>query len=94
MAEQDSMPSMFDTKYAIKRQMQSDAHAAGLAGYGGRYGMYYNSSFGGDRRNASLLSLAGMMGGQGDPRIAKQNAIDTIMQQFPNPETAEDFQEI
>ena len=95
MAEQFSMPSMFDTRYAMDRQMQTDAHAAGIAGGGGkRYGMYYNSSLLGDRDNASLMSLTGMMGGQGDPRIQKQNAIDTIMKQYPNPETAEDFRAI
>jgi len=95
MAEQFSMPSMFDTRYAMDRQMELDAQKAGQVGGGGkRYGMYYNSSLLGDRDNASLMSLTGMMGGQGDPRIAKQNAIDTIMQQFPNPESAEDFKAI
>jgi len=95
MAEQFSMPSMFDTRYAMDRQMQTDAHAAGVAGGGGkRYGMYYNSSLLGDRDNASLMSLTGMMGGQGDPRIQKQNAIDTVMQQYPNPSTAQDFKSI
>ena len=92
MAEQFSMPSMFDTRYAMDRQMELDAQKAGQVGGGGkRYGMYYNSSLLGDRDNASLMSLTGMLGGQGDPRIAKQNAIDTIMQQYPNPETPEDF---
>ena len=92
MAEQFSMPSMFDTRYAMDRQMELDAQKAGEVGGGGkRYGMYYNSSLLGDRDNASLMSLTGMLGGQGDPRIAKQNAIDTIMQQYPNPETPEDF---
>jgi hypothetical protein len=95
MAEQFSMPSMFDTRYAMDRQMELDAQKAGQVGGGGkRYGMYYNSSLLGDRDNASLMSLTGMMGGQGDPRMAKQQAIDTIMQQYPNPESFEDFQEI
>lgn len=95
MAEQFSMPSMFDTQYAMDRQMELDAQKAGQVGGGGkRYGMYYNASLLGDRDNASLMSLTGMLGGQGDPRIAKQNAIDTIMQQFPNPESAEDFKAI
>ena len=95
MAEQFSMPSMFDTRYAMDRQMELDAQKAGQVGGGGkRYGMYYNSSLLGDRDNASLMSLTGMMGGQGDPRIQKQNAIDTIKQQFPSPETAEDFKAI
>lgn len=95
MAEQFSMPSMFDTRYAMDRQMELDAQKAGQVGGGGkRYGMYYNSSLLGDRDNASLMSLTGMMGGQGDPRIQKQNAIDTVMQQYPNPTTAEDFKAI
>ena len=95
MAEQFSMPSMFDTRYAMDRQMELDAQKAGQVGGGGkRYGMYYNSSLLGDRDNAALMNLTGMFGGQGDPRMAKQNAIDTIMQQFPNPESAEDFKAI
>lgn len=92
MAEQFSMPSMFDTQYGMDRQMELDAQKAGQIGGGSkRYGMYYNSSLLGDRDNASLMSLTGMLGGQGDPRIAKQNAIDSIMQQYPNPEKPEDF---
>ena len=79
MAEQFSMPSMFDTQYAMDRQMELDAQKAGQVGGGGkRYGMYYNSSLLGDRDNASLMSLTGMLGGQGDPRMAKQQVIDTI----------------
>ena len=95
MATNFTMPSMFDTRYAMDRQMELDAQKVGQVGGGGkRYGMYYNSSLLGDRDNAALMSLTGMMGGQGDPRIAKQNAIDTIMQQYPSPETAEDFKAI
>ena len=95
MATNFTMPSMFDTRYAMDRQMELDAQKVGQVGGGGkRYGMYYNSSLLGDRDNAALMSLTGMMGGQGDPRIAKQNAIDTIMQEFPSPETAEDFKAI
>ena len=95
MAEQFSMPSMFDTRYAMDRQIELDAQKAGQVGGGGkRYGMYYNSSLLGDRDNAALMNLTGMFGGQGDPRIAKQNAIDTVKKQFPSPETAEDFKAI
>ena len=95
MATNFTMPSMFDTRYAMDRQMELDAQKAGVSGGGGkRYGMYYNSSLLGDRDNAALMSLTGLMGGQGDPRIAKQNAIDSIMQQYPSPETAEDFKAI
>jgi len=95
MAENFTMPSMFDTRYAMDRQMELDAQKAGQVGGGGkRYGMYYNSSLLGDRDNATLMSLTGMMGGQGDPRMQKQMAIDTIMQQYPSPETAEDFKAI
>ena len=95
MATNFTMPSMFDTRYAMDRQMELDAQKVGqVGGAGKRYGMYYNSSLLGDRDNAALMSLTGMMGGQGDPRIAKQNAIDTIMQQYPSPETPEDFKAI
>ena len=95
MATNFTMPSMFDTRYAMDRQMELDAQKVGQVGGGGkRYGMYYNSSLLGDRDNAALMSLTGMMGGQGDPRMQKQMAIDTIMQQYPNPETPEDFKAI
>jgi len=94
MATDFTMPSMFDTRYAMDRQMEIDAQTAGQSGLGGRYGMYYNSSLLGDRDNASLMNLAGMFGGGGDPRMQKQMAIDSIMQQYPNPETAEDFKAI
>jgi len=95
MATNFTMPSMFDTRYAMDRQMELDAQKVGQVGGGGkRYGMYYNSSLLGDRDNAALMSLTGMMGGQGDPRMQKQMAIDTIMQQYPSPETPEDFKAI
>lgn len=94
MATNFTMPSMFDTRYAMDRQMEEDAHLAGQSGFGGRYGMYYNSSLGGDIRNAGLMSLAGMFGGGGDPRMQKQMAIDEIMQQYPDPQTAQDFIDI
>jgi len=89
-----NIPSMFDTKAAINRQMVTDAHAAGTAGYGGRYGMYYGASLAGDRYRQGLMGVAGMLGGEPDPRIGKQQALDEIMQRFPNPETPEDFIEI
>jgi hypothetical protein len=89
-----NFPSMFDTRYAMDRQIQTDAHAAGIAGgKGKRYGMYYNSSLLGDRDNAGLMNLAGMFGG-GDPRMQQQQALDEIMQRFPDPQTPEDFVEI
>tara|TARA_R110002012_G_scaffold284053_1_gene474670 strand:+ start:468 stop:1595 length:1128 start_codon:yes stop_codon:yes gene_type:complete len=92
MATTFTMPSMFDTRYAMDRQMQEDAMAAATnLGGGKRGGMYYNSSLGGDTRNAGLMSLAGLFGGGGDPRMQKQMAIDSVMQQYPNPETAQDF---
>ena len=94
MAEQFSMPSMFDTRYAMDRQIELDAQKQGAAlGGGKRGGMYYAASLNGDVENANLMKLAGMFGG-GDPRIQKQNAIDNIKQQFPSPETAEDFKAI
>jgi len=90
-----NFPSMFDTRYAMDRQMQEDAHKAGVAGGGGkRYGMYYNSSLLGDRDNAFKRSIGGMFGIGGDPRMQQQQALDDIMARFPNPQTPEDFIEI
>ena len=82
---------MFDTRYAMDRQIELDAQKQGAAlGGGKRGGMYYAASLNGDVDNANLMKLAGLFGG-GDPRIQKQNAIDSIMQQYPNPEKPEDF---
>ena len=90
-----NFPSMFDTRQAMDRQIQEDAHKAATAGGGSkRYGMYYNSSLGGDMRNQGLMGLAGLMGGSPDPRIAKQQVLDDVMQRFPDPETPEDLMEI
>ena len=90
-----NFPSMFDTRYAMDRQMQEDAHKAAVAGGGSkRYGMYYNSSLLGDRDNAFKRSIGGMFGIGGDPRIQQQQALDEIMARFPNPQTPEDFIEI
>ena len=90
-----NFPSMFDTRYAIDRQMELDAQKVGQAGGGSkRYGMYYNSALGGDLRNQGLMGLAQLIGGSPDPRIAKQQALDEVMQRFPEPETPEDLMEI
>ena len=90
-----NFPSMFDTRQAMDRQMQEDAHKAGVAGGGGkRYGMYYNSSLLGDQDIAFKRSIGGMLGIGGDPRMQQQQALDEIMAQFPNPQTPEDFVEI
>ena len=95
MAETLNFPSMFDTRYAMDRQMQEDAHKAGVSGGGGkRYGMYYNSSLLGDQDIAAKRSVLGMFGLGGDPRMQQQQALDDIMARFPNPETPEDFLEI
>ena len=90
-----NFPSMFDTRYAMDRQMQEDAHKAGMAAWGGkRYGMYYNSSLLGDQDIARKRSIGGMFGIGGDPRMQQQQALDEIMARFPNPQTPEDFVEI
>ena len=73
MAEGMNLPSMFDTQYAMGRQMEDDAMAAGKLPLGG--GMMYASSMKGDIRNQGLMSLAGLMGGKGDPRMEKQKII-------------------
>ena len=90
-----NFPSMFDTRQAMDRQMQEDAHKAGMAAWGGkRYGMYYNSSLLGDQDIARKRSVLGMFGLGGDPRMQQQQALDEIMAKFPNPQTPEDFIEI
>jgi len=90
-----NFPSMFDTRHAMDRQMQEDAHKAGMAAWGGkRYGMYYNSSLLGDQDIARKRSVLGMFGLGGDPRMQQQQALDEIMAKFPNPQTSEDFIEI
>jgi len=48
----------------------------------------------GDIYNQGLMGLAGLLGGAPDPRIAKQQALEEVMQKFPNPETPEDLMEI
>lgn len=90
-----NLPSMFDTQYAMDRQMETDAmEAARAMGGGKRGGMYYNSSLGGDMYGQGLMALSGMMGGSPDPRIAKQQAIAEIQQRFPNPDTYKEFMEL
>jgi len=90
-----NFPSMFDTRHAMDRQMQEDAHKAGMAAWGGkRYGMYYNSSLLGDQDIARKRSVLGMFGLGGDPRMQQQQALDEIMAKFPNPQTPQDFIEI
>lgn len=86
------MANMYDTQAAMDRQIVDDAYKAGQLPLGG--GMMFASSGMGDLYNQGLMGLAGMMGGEPDPRIAKQQALDEIMQRFPNPETPEDFIEI
>ena len=93
MAEGMNLPSMFDTQYAMGRQMEEDAFSAGQLPLGG--GMMYASSMKGDLENAQLMSLAGMMGGKGDPRMEKQKTIERVMQEFgKQPETIEDYKTI
>ena len=89
-----NFPSMFDTRYAIDRQMQEDAMLAGqtLSDPLGA-GMMYASHLSGDMYGQGLMGMASMFGG-GDPRMQQQNALDEIMARFPDPQTPEDFVEI
>lgn len=83
-----SIPSMFDTQYAMDRQMQNDAMNAGQLPLGG--GMMYASSLSGDIYNQGLMGLAGLMGGAPSPEMAKQQALEEVFQQFGNPQTPDD----
>ena len=87
MAE-TNLPGMFDTQYAIDRQMQEDAMAAGQLPLGG--GMMYATSLAGDLANQGLMGLAGLMGGKPDPMMAKQQILQEVFEQFGNPESVED----
>ena len=76
-----NFPSMFDTRQAMDRQMQEDAHKAGVSGGGGkRYGMYYNSSLLGDQDIARKRSVLGMFGLGGDPRMEQQQLLMVLLQ--------------
>lgn len=87
------LPSMFDTQDALSRRMEDDAMAAGNLPLGG--GMMYASSMKGDLENRSLMGLASLMGGKGDPMMEKQKAIDSVMQKFGRqPETADDYRKV
>jgi len=87
------LPSMFDTKFAMDRQIEEDAQNAGRLPLGG--GMLYASSAQGDLNNRDLMRLAGALGGTGDPRIEKQKAIESVMKEFGRqPETIEDYKTI
>ena len=86
------MANMYDTQAAMDRQIVDDAYKAGQLGLGG--GMMFASSGMGDLYNQGLMGLAGMMGGEPDPRIAKQQAILEIQQRFPEPDTFEEFMDL
>ena len=86
------MANMYDTQAAMDRQIVDDAYKAGQLPLGG--GMMFASSGMGDLYNQGLMGLAGMMGGEPDPRIAKQQAILEIQQRFPEPDTFEEFMEL
>lgn len=87
------LPSMFDTQDALSRRMEDDAQLAGRLPLGG--GMMYASSMKGDLENRSLMGLASLMGGKGDPMMEKQKAIDSVMQKFGRqPETADDYRKV
>ena len=87
------LPSMFDTKQAMDRELESDAQLAGRLPLGG--GMMYASSMKGDLENRNLMNLSSMLGGTGDPRLEKQKAVDSVMKEFgKNPETIEDYKTI
>ena len=92
MATGFNIPSMFEARQAVDRQMETDAQTAGRLPLGG--GMMYASSMVGDIRNQGLQTVAGMLGGVGNPIMDQQRAITEVMEQFPNPQSAEDYTQI
>ena len=87
-----NFPSMFDTRQAMDRQVTDDAYTAGNLPLGG--GMMYAASLEGDLYGQAMQNLGGMLGGKPDPRVAKQQALDDIMQRFPDPRTPEQYMEV
>ncbi len=92
MATGFNIPSMFEARQAVDRQMETDAQSAGRLPLGG--GMMYASSMVGDIRNQGLQTVAGMLGGVGNPIMDQQRAITEVMDQFPDPQSAEDYTQI
>jgi len=92
MATGFNIPSMFEARQAVDRQMETDAQTAGRLPLGG--GMMYASSMVGDIKNQGLQTVAGMLGGVGNPIMDQQRAITEVMDQFPNPQSAEDYTQI
>jgi hypothetical protein len=92
MATGFNIPSMFEARQAVDRQMETDAQTAGRLPLGG--GMMYASSMVGDIRNQGLQTVAGMLGGVGNPIMDQQRAITEVMDQFPDPQSAEDYTQI
>jgi len=92
MATGFNIPSMFEARQAVDRQMETDAQTAGRLPLGG--GMMYASSMVGDIKNQGLMNVAGLLGGVGNPIMDQQRAITEVMEQFPNPQSAEDYTKI
>lgn len=92
MATGFNIPSMFEARQAVDRQMELDAQNAGRLPLGG--GMMYASSMVGDIKNQGLMNVAGLLGGVGNPIMDQQRAITEVMEQFPNPQSAEDYTQI
>ena len=84
--------SLFDVKQSIENDMLANAKDVASLPLG-RVGLY-SASVQGDLYNQGLMSLSKLMGGEGDPRIAKQEALQVIRDKYPNPTTSKDFVEI
>jgi hypothetical protein len=76
---------MFDVQQQIENEMLSNAKDVANLPVG-RVGLY-SASVQGDMYNQGLMSLAGLMGGSPDPRIGKEQALQSIFEEYGNPET-------
>ena len=79
---------MFDVQQQIENEMLSNAKDVANLPLG-RAGLY-SASVQGDMYNQGLMSLAGLMGGSPDPRIGKEQALQSIFEEYGNPETPEE----
>ena len=88
------MASLFSNKYDVEQSINDAMTKTALS-----YGMLDRSAYAPMTASTALQGdMAGrgigmMMGGQ-DPMVAKQTAVDAIMQKYPNPDTPKEMADI
>ena len=81
-------------KEALAREQDYLTNAVNLAGTKGA-GMMYEAIMRGESQGQMYATLGNMLTGKGqDPRLARQDELDAIFDQYGNPETYEDMVQI